>query len=162
MIVVSDASPLNLLVRIGHVDVLPTLFGAVFVPPAVVAELSHPSTPDVIRNWFASKPPWLQVKAPVRIDPTLDFDDTGEREAISLALEIHADLLLVDDKKARNAAVARGLSITGAVGVLEIASARGLLDLSDAFRRLRTTDFIVAPTILDNALRRDAGRKGID
>ncbi len=87
MIVVSDASPLNLLVRIGHVDVLPTLFGAVFVPPAVVAELSHPSTPDVIRNWFASKPPWLQVKAPVRIDPTLDFDDTGEREAISLALK---------------------------------------------------------------------------
>ncbi|HKQ47574.1 MAG TPA: DUF3368 domain-containing protein [Phycisphaerae bacterium] len=160
MIVVSDASPLNVLVRIGFIDTLPKLFQIVFIPPAVAAELTHAGTPEPVRSWLASKPSWLTIKAPSRIDTTLEFDDAGEREAISLALEIKADLLLADDRKARKAALARGLAITGAVGVLEAASAKGLLDLPEAFKRLRTTYFIVAESILAEALRRDAARKG--
>lgn len=160
MIVVSDSSPLNILVRIDLIGVLPDLFGEVFVPPAVAAELSHAATPARVREWLAAGPAWLRIKAPARIDPTIDFDDPGEREAISLAMELHADFLLADDRKARRAAVERGLAVTGAIGVLETASARNLLDLSEAFRRLRATDFIVAPSILEEALRRDAARKG--
>ena len=159
MIVVSDASPLNILVRIGFIDVLPNLFGEVVIPPAVAAELSHPATPEQVRAWLKNEPAWLRVQAPVRIDATIDFADPGEREAISLALELHADFLLADDRKARRAAVERGLAVTGAVGVLEVASARRLLDLSEALNRLRTTDFIVAQTILDEARRRDEQRK---
>jgi predicted nucleic acid-binding protein len=160
MIVVSDASPLNVLVRIGFIDALPELFQAVFIPPAVVAELTHAGTPESVRRWLASNPSWLTIKAPTRIDATLEFDDAGEREAISLALEIKADLLLADDRKARKAALARGLAVTRAVGVLEAASAKALLDLFEAFQRLRATDFIVAENILAEALRRDAARKG--
>ena len=156
MIVVSDASPINVLVRIGFIDVLPNLFGAVIVPPAVAMELSHSATPQAVRTWIDGRPTWLEIKAPTRIDPTLDFDDVGEREAISLALELKADLLLADDRKARRAALERGLAITGAVGVLELASARSLLDLPQAFRRLRETDFSIAERVLEEALRRDA------
>lgn len=159
MIVVSDTSPLNVLVRIGHVEVLRTLFGTVIIPPAVVSELSHAGTPKIVRHWMAARPDWLEVRAPSRIDSTLELDDPGEVEAISLALELNADFLLADDRKARRAATARGIPITGAVGVLELASARGLLNLGEAFERLRATDFKIAERILADALKRDAERK---
>ena len=48
MIVVSDASPLNVLVRIGYADVLQVLFESVIIPPAVASELSHASTPEAV------------------------------------------------------------------------------------------------------------------
>ncbi len=159
MIVISDASPINVLVRIGQVDVLRPLFGVVIIPPAVASELSHARTPEAVRNWMAARPEWLEIRTPLKIDATLQIDDPGEVEAISLALELKADFLLADDRKGRRAARERGIPITGAVGVLEAASAKGLLELSEAFKRLRATDFIVADSILAEALRRDAARK---
>jgi len=158
VIVVSDASPFNVLVRIRCIDVLPLLFGSVIVPPAVVSELSHPSTPEVVRQWMAERRTWLTVQSPLQIDATLTIDDVGEAEAISLALELKADLLLADDRKARRLARNRGLAITGAVGVLELAAARNLINLRDAFDRLRQTDFRVANQILQEALAREAKR----
>jgi predicted nucleic acid-binding protein len=159
MIVVSDASPFNVLVRIGCVDVLPALFGSVIIPPAVVSELSHPSTPHAVRQWMTEQRSWLTVQAPSSIDTTLGIDDIGEAEAISLALELKADLLLADDRKARRLARDRGLAITGAVGVLELAAARDLITLKDAFDRLLQTDFRVANQILQEALERDSRRR---
>lgn len=159
MIVVSDASPLNVLVRIGYVDVLYELFGSVIVPPAVASQLSHASTPEVVRTWLAQPPNWLTIRAPLSIDTTLEMDDRGEVEAISLAVELKADLLLADDRKARRIARGRGLAMAGTVGVLELASARNILNLRDAFDRLRETDFRVADRILLDALSRDANRK---
>jgi predicted nucleic acid-binding protein len=159
MIVVSNTSPLNVLVRIGHIDILGSLFGKVFIPPAVSSELSHPGTPEVVRKWMVARPDWLEVRAPSRIDATLEIDDPGEVEAISLALELKADFLLADDRKARRVARDRGIPVTGAVGILELGSVRGLLNLHDAFNRLRTTDFNIAEHILKEALKRDADRR---
>jgi predicted nucleic acid-binding protein len=159
MIVVSDASPVNLLVRIGYIDVLPMLFESVIMPPAVASELSHSSTPEVVRTWMAEHHVWLTIRAPLKIDPTLELEDPGEVEAISLALELKADLLLADDRKARRVASQHGLVITGAVGVLELASARNLLSLQDAFNRVRQTDFRVAEHILQQALDREFDRR---
>jgi predicted nucleic acid-binding protein len=102
---------------------------------------------------------WLTIRAPLKIDPTLELDDTGEVEAISLALELKADLLLADDRKARRIALQHGLVITGAVGVLELASARNLLSLQDAFNKVRQTDFRVAEHILHQALDREFDRR---
>lgn len=99
------------------------------------------------------------MRTPSRIDPTLVFDDPGEVEAISLALEIKADLLLADDKKARRAARERGIATTAAIGVLELAAARDLLTLPDALRKVRATDFLVSDDILNAALVRDTARR---
>lgn len=159
MIVVSDASPLNALVRIGHVEILEDLFGSVIIPPAVAAELTHARTPDPVRAWLAAPPVWLEIRSPKVIDATLTMDDRGEVEAISLALELKADFLLADDRKARRAARERGLPITGAVGVLELAAAKGLLNLLHAFEKLKTTDFNVSEEILRDALERDEKRR---
>ena len=85
MIVLSDTSPLNYLVLIGHVDVLPTLFGDVIVPAAVRDELQRAGAPDVVREWLAGPPSWLKVRAASHPDPTIQLG-AGEVEAISLAL----------------------------------------------------------------------------
>ncbi|MCG3130176.1 MAG: hypothetical protein FLDDKLPJ_00925 [Phycisphaerae bacterium] len=75
-------------------------------------------------------------------------------------MELKADLLLADDRKARRAARERGLVITGALGVLEPGSAKGLIRLKDAVERLRATDFFIAETIIEDSLRRDRERRG--
>ena len=49
MIVVSDTTPLNYLILIDSVHVLPMLFGSVYAPSAVLRELLHPKTPDAVR-----------------------------------------------------------------------------------------------------------------
>ncbi len=159
MIVVSDASPINVLIRIEHSSILHDLFDHVLIPPIVAAELTHDRTPEVVRTWIETPPTWLQVQSPSHIDDSLSIDGPGEREAISLAVEIKADLLLVDDRKARRAANERGLNTIGAIGVLELASTRKLINLPDAFRRIRETDFLVKEAILEEALRRDAAQR---
>lgn len=64
MIVVSDASPLNYLILIGAENLLQSLFGTVFVPPAVIAELQNPNTPAKVHAFIGNYPAWLIVQAP--------------------------------------------------------------------------------------------------
>ena len=63
-IVVADTFPLNYLVLINAVDLLPRLFSEVLIPTAVAAELSRPETPQSVRAWIAASPQWLRIKAP--------------------------------------------------------------------------------------------------
>ncbi|MGO9449599.1 MAG: hypothetical protein ACLQDV_00945 [Candidatus Binataceae bacterium] len=56
MKVVTDTTPLNYLILIGHIDVLPELFDQLLVPSSVVSELKHPEAPLATRQWIA-KPP---------------------------------------------------------------------------------------------------------
>lgn len=103
MIVVSDTSPLNYLVLIGQVEVLPKLFGRVVIPSAVSTEMQRTRTPDAVRGWIANPPVWLDILTPLKLDDTIQ-SGTGEVEAISLALELRSELLLMDDRAARRAA----------------------------------------------------------
>ena len=138
ILVVADSSPLNILARIGHINILHSLFGRIVIPMMVMQELSHPRTPAEVREWLRTGPAWLEVRpAPAR--PETLRVDAGESEAISLALSEKADLLLVDDLGARHAAVRFGLKITGTLGVLERADAAGLLDFESAAAALRGT-----------------------
>jgi predicted nucleic acid-binding protein len=83
MIVISDTSPLNYLILIDYQDVLPTLFGQIIIPQAVLNELQHARTPETIKNWIAAKPTWLEVRN-VRVSPISKLENLeyGEREAI--------------------------------------------------------------------------------
>ena len=122
MIVVADATPINILVRIAAEGILPKLFDTVTVPPAVIAELSDGRAPEVLRRWIASRPSWLTVTpptAPIVTDVRLGL---GEREAIALAIECSAALLHADDRRARREAFRRGPNVAGTIGVLRIAA----------------------------------------
>lgn len=103
LIVVSDATPLNILIRTGLVTILPNLYTRVLIPTAVAAELSHMRTPASVREWFAATPNWLEIRKPATVDRSV-ARDPGEQEAISLALELKADYILLDEKDARRSA----------------------------------------------------------
>lgn len=150
MIVVSDSGPLNYLIWIDAVDVLPQLYETVVIPEAVQRELSHPKAPTQVRQWIASLPNWVSVQSP-RVLLALSVD-IGEQEAISLAVEIGADLILLDDRSGREAAEAQELSVTGTLGVLRQAARRGLIDLADILNKLRQTNFRASPELMRSLL----------
>jgi predicted nucleic acid-binding protein len=130
MPIVADATVFRYLVVVGATDILPALFGTVLVPPAVVHELQHASTPAQVRTWWRTVPLWVQIQPPrLPPDPALHYLGEGEQEAIRLMDEQQAPPLMTDDRDAYNAAVARGLAVTRTLRVLEIAAERGLFDL---------------------------------
>src|SRR6266404_7474834 len=97
MLVVADSSPINILIRIGYIDVLSTLFGSVLIPPEVQSELTDPRTPEVVRHFVNALPSWIQVRQASVIESIPPLD-RGEEAAISLAREFKADALLIDEK----------------------------------------------------------------
>jgi predicted nucleic acid-binding protein len=159
MIVVADTSPLNYLVLVQYQDVLPALFGRVLAPPAVIAELRHPGAPPAVRSWASTPPPWLEVRTPVNVDPDVKLGP-GEAEAISLARELKADVVLIDERKAFTVARECGLFVTGTLGVLAIAAEKGLVSLPEVLAALRRTSFRVSREVLDELLGRGTNSSG--
>jgi predicted nucleic acid-binding protein len=152
-LVVSDNSPLNLLIRVGAADVMPALFQRVVIPPEVAAEMSHPKAPAEVRAFIAAPPPWLTTQPPSAL-LALPHLDPGETAAISLAAELGATIL-IDERDGRAEAQARGLSVIGAVGVLEQAADAGLVpDLAAVHAAIRRLRFHINDTILNASLAR--------
>lgn len=156
MRVVSDTSILCYLILIEETQLLPKLFTEIVIPPAVRDELSHSDAPEMVRSWIASPPMWLSVEniPAVSEDQEIQRLDPGEREAILLAEQVATDLLLLDDWKARELARNRGLSITGLIGVLDMAIEKGLVEAGVAVERLRATTFRISDQLLSTLLRR--------
>lgn len=151
MIVVADSSPFIVLLNIGHVEVLPALYGQILIPPEVETELGRPNRPEPIRALIATPPAWLAVRTPISIEAIPDLH-AGEAAAIALARELQADRLIIDEMPGREAATRRGVPIIGTVGVLELAAEAGFLDLERAFEAVKQTDFWVSPKFLDERL----------
>lgn len=159
MIVVADTTPLRYLVVIEREHLLPALYGRVLIPTAVAEELSDESTPEMVRAWLARCPSWLEIRQPSQMPASELHLDRGEREAIALAEEVAADLLLVDDWDARLEAARRRLVVVGTLRVLADGASRGLTDLGESFERLRLKNFRVNSTLLDSLLREHRRRK---
>jgi predicted nucleic acid-binding protein len=154
-LVVADTGPLNYLVLVDVIDVLPKLFQQVLIPAAVHDELIHPDAPPAVRAFIAQKPNWLEVHPNPNgsTDDAADLTlDEGERAAIALATVVGADLILMDDRVGVAAAYRHGLAVTGTLGVLDLAARRGLIDLAIAFARLKATNFRYPPEIMDALL----------
>ncbi len=139
----ADTSPLFYLLSIGQIDLLPELFGKIFVPVAVYNELTHPTAPTQLRQWANKRPDWLEISSVAHVyDKVLStLAGLGERDAILLAMSLHADLILIDERKATKAALNKGFDVTGTLGILRVAAQRNLVDLADCFERLKKTNF---------------------
>ena len=161
MIVVADTAPLHYLILIGQTEILPRLYGRVIIPEAVVQELRHPSAPASVKSWIIRLPAWLEIQK-VRHpkgDAALEALDAGEREAILLALEIHAQLLLIDEKAGRKVAVSHSLRVAGTLAVLEQAAERGFLDFPKALQGLQKTNFRLSADLRKFFLARNPKKK---
>jgi predicted nucleic acid-binding protein len=163
MIVVADASPLNYLIQIQCETLLRKLYGRVFVPSAVMEELRHPLAPSPVASWLLQVPSWIEVRVVhPQPDAALEALDPGEREAIQLAEEQRADLLLIDERRGRNEARRRGISTTGTLGILLAAGKRELIDTESVFRRLIDgTSFRATPDVQESFLKqcRESGKR---
>jgi len=137
MIVVADASPLNYLIQINCDGLLRDLYGSVLVPASVIEELGHPCAPNVVAGWLLNLPAWIEVRSVAfRKDAGLQNLDRGEREAIQLAEEQRARLLLIDERLGRSEAKRRGIATTGTLGILLAGGIRRFLDPEQAFQQL--------------------------
>jgi predicted nucleic acid-binding protein len=129
--VVSDSSPLIALARIGHLNLLPTLFRRILIPVEVhhevtVTGMGLPGA-EQVRNAT-----WIDVAAQrSSADPFIERAcqslGAGERGAILLAKQMSADLTLLDESKARRIAREVGLSVVGCMGILETGWRKGII-----------------------------------
>ena len=137
MIVVADTSPINYLVHLQLDTLLFRLYGQVRLPLAVHRELSAPGAPNEVRVWATELPAWVIV-LPDRSNTRQELEhlDSGERAAIEEALQLKADILLVDERAGTYTARELGLITVGTLGVLAEAENAGLLDALATYERL--------------------------
>jgi predicted nucleic acid-binding protein len=155
MIVIADTGPINYLISIGHVNILPKLYQTVLIPFAVRDELRDAGAPDLVRRWIDSPPAWLEIRQ-LALSPDAELlrirIGRGERDAILLAQETGADDILLDDQVGRREAERRKLHTVGTLGVLRAASRAGLLNLNEALARLVDTNFYISQQLIDRLL----------
>ena len=153
MIVVGDSSVLIALQRVDAWTLLPRLYGEVHVPDAVWLEVFSPRTDGrqpSPPSWLVRHPPHPVSQAVPWIEPL----DPGETEAILLARELPADLLLIDETAGRRVARRLGLRVTGVVGVLLDAKRRGeITSVAAHLGRLRDAGFWLSGELVTHALR---------
>lgn len=145
--VIADTSPLQYLYQTNLLDLLPTLYGHILIPQAVVEELSQGRKQGV----FLPDPEfisWIEIhKVPtsklIPVEPNLGL---GEREVISLAIALSNSLAILDDALARDHARQMNVPLTGTLGVLLKAKQSGHISrISPVIEQLDTLRFRLAP-----------------
>lgn len=128
-VVVADSSPLIALARVSRIELLREIFGHLLVPDAVWREVmtagaDKPGAVDIAHaDWIQRR----SVADPSLVHLLRQDLGAGEAEAIVLARETNADVILMDERLGRSAARRLGLRVVGLVGVLIEARDRGLL-----------------------------------
>jgi len=150
-LVIADTGPIHYLILIGQVDILPRLFERIVLPTVVLAELSHPLAPAPVQRWASAVPQWLEVAESSAVELSAGIHK-GESAAIALAAIMHADLLLMDDRKGVIADERQGLNVTGTLGILDFAAERNLIHFGQAVAALRLTTFRMPLALLSDLL----------
>ncbi len=159
--IVSNSSPIIHLAKIDQLDLLTDFFGELIIPPAVYEEciMDGKGRPEVTRIKQATGLRVVEV-ANQNLVKLLNAEiDRGEAEAIALALETQAPLILLDDADAREKARLYHLKITGLVGILLRARKSGkIASLSEKLDELLNTGFWLNAGLIDRLLR-EVGEK---
>ncbi len=160
MIVVADTSPINYLILIDEIDILPLLYEQIVVPEAVFSELQADETPESVIAWVGNAPAWFTVlPVTLLIAGNLPELDEGEKQAIALFEEINADALIIDERAGREESAKRGIFVIGTLGVLNSAAEKGVLDLPITLSKLKQTSFRASEKLIAELLLLDAKRK---
>ena len=158
MIVVSDSSALIALGAAGHFSLLRELYGRVLIPAAVHREVVL--DPDArFGATEVARADWIEVREVRDLGLVTSFVQggigRGESEAIVLAIEERAEILLIDDLRGRQEAARHGLTITGVLGIFLLAKRRGLVNaikpLIDGLTQ--SIGFRVAASLYEDVLR---------
>ncbi len=159
--VVSNSTPLIHLAKIGRLELLEEFFGEILIPEAVyrecVVEGSESEDALAIKNTE-----WIKVEKinDERLKRSLMIKlDEGESEAIVLALEKKADLILIDDYDGREVARALGFKVTGTIGILLKAKfSERITSLKDELEKLKSTGFWLSEGLYEKILKKAGER----
>jgi predicted nucleic acid-binding protein len=156
MIVVSDSTVLIGLVKIGKLDLLKKIFSNVFIPEEVFKEVvergkGKPGS-KVIKEaaWIEANP----VKDKIQVAFLLGSLEKGEAEVLVLARELEADLILLDEEKARKSAVIAGFEIIGLLGLFILVKNLGLIhEVRPLVDELPRKKFRISDKIIEKTLK---------
>jgi uncharacterized protein len=129
MIIVSNTSPLSSLAKIDKLILLKQIYDTIIIPQAVYQELMDIRAGKKI-NETIKNARWIKTQSVTNLQLVNHLEsklDQGEAAAITLALELNADQLLMDEKLGRIEATRLKLTLTGVLGILLIAKKRGLI-----------------------------------
>jgi predicted nucleic acid-binding protein len=155
VIVVSDATPLIALAKIGQLNLLQQFFGRILIPQRVYDEVVTDAggRPGVAEIRQAE---WIGIRSPEdksRVSYLRADLDAGEAEALVLAVEVNADWILLDEAKARLAAEFLGLQFIGTLGVLLLAKRMGKLTaVRPLLEELRIRKFHISERVYQEIL----------
>lgn len=158
MIVVSDATCLIGLSKIGYLYLLKEMFEKVYIPEEVYKETVVQGKGRLGANEVKDAD-WIKVK-PIKDRLAAGLLEAnlsrGEAEVIILAKESNADLVILDEKKARNIAIMNNLNVGGTLGILREAKLEGRIDsVLSAVNRLRETRFWIDDRIYQQILEEE-------
>jgi uncharacterized protein len=147
LIAVSDSSPLITLAKLSRLDLLLHIFPAVTISHEVREEITGRGENRAGSAEIASAT-WIQVRAVEDQSPMIAAAQAfnlgfGETSAIFLAKQLRADVVLIDETKARKVAAALEIPVVGCIGLLERMHVRGLItDLRADFGRLSELSYV--------------------
>ncbi len=154
--IVSNSTPLIALSKIGMLELLREYFGEVRIPKEVYDEVVTRG-----KNLFGAvevkNAEWIkveEVRNKIAVESLRDYIDSGEAEAIILAKERNAKLLLIDDSEGRQIAERLGLKITGTIGILLLAARDKKLVFKDTLDDLVACGFRLSKEEYDKLLKR--------
>lgn len=157
MIVVCDSTILIGLAKIGKLDLLREIFSRIYVPEEVFYEVvekgkGKPGSESIKgTDWIEI----IHVKDKIQVDLLTVSLDKGEAEVLALAKQLGADLILVDDEKARKSAVLAGYDVMGLLGLFILAKKLGLIDqVRSLVEGLRRNKFRLSDRVVSETLRR--------
>jgi predicted nucleic acid-binding protein len=151
---VINASPLVLLAKAGILHFLPSLCDELVIPSGVVAEVQAGSTPDLARVWLASHGLAFVRPSPERHpDFAIWRGGLGEAEVISWALKNREFTAALDDRRARNFAIARSVRVIGSLRIIVLAKEKGLISRAKpALEKLRGAGAFVSDALVARAI----------
>lgn len=128
-IIVSDTSCIGYLIQINLLNLLHIIYGEIIIPDAVNEEILQLKNKGHNLTEFKNAD-WIKIYRADNLSNVNDYKyilDKGELEAISIAIELKADLLIIDEKLGRIVATNIGFDITGLVGILITAKNKNLI-----------------------------------
>jgi uncharacterized protein len=153
MLAVSNTSPISNLAIIGRLDLLKCQFSLVWIPGAVAGQLAAHLDPVAFAAIQAAiGEQWIRTALPessTLLSILLSSLHKGEAEAIALATDMRADIVIIDEQEARQTATQAGLSVTGVLGILLRAKRAGKIRaLAPEIQALSNkARFFIAPSL---------------
>jgi predicted nucleic acid-binding protein len=157
VIVVTDSTVLIGLAKLGKLTLLKEIFSKVTIPEEVFKEVVERGK-DKPGSKLIKESSWIEttvVEDKTQVSFLMGSLERGEAEVLALARELEADLILLDEEKARKSAIIAGFSVMGLLGLFNLAKNIGLIhEVRPLIDELMTKKFRLSDNVIEEALKK--------